>query len=707
MLAATAAWSLGRWLLGRWALPAAVTFAAGAAMLSTLIFVLLAAALARPPGLITLGLLCLAPAWIAKRPRSAWTLPPRWCWIPLLAYGVLYGIHALAPEIQTDALNYHLMIPVEAQRSGRFPAAVSFYNVLPQGVETLFALAFAVGGDSAAKLLHLVFLGATIGLLGWLSTELAGDPRAGWSAGLFYALTPVVGMSATCAFNDAALAYVMLATSALLGLWWKQQQPRLLFAAGICAGFCYAIKMTGGLAVATALVAVFLRARGWRPVLFFLLGAGAASGPWIARAYLLTGNPFAPLLNQLFPNPYFHLESEKALGAYLRHYGGIEWSSIGQELTLYGDQLQGVVGPLWLLSPLLLLGLRHRPVRLLFTLGAISLTPWFLNVGARFLMPALVFFSLAWMLVMPERLRVALVLGQALLSWPPILERYTHPNNWALIGEQPWGVALGLEPRESYLKRRSDDWNVAQMVRAHTTEADQVLDLIGAPAAITARNLISAWQTARGEILVKVLETGAIPDQGWMIEWSSQFDEVEVDAVRLRFQSSQQTSTGLYEIRLLGAGGTPLKPDSLWSIESKPNPWESPLAIDGSLVTAWWTWEPVKAGMYYQLELPARERISEIRVIGHRSAASLAISLEARAEDWRPLPVGPPWRRPGLNLRRPAISFLQRQQVTHILAASGHDGFGRLSSDLIRQQKEWGLKAVAEDRGVVLLKLVP
>jgi hypothetical protein len=705
-LPVAASWSLGRWLFRDLHLPSTLAFVTGAALLSAAIFVMLILGQARPPLLTGLALLCLAPLWFQRPVFTRPDLPPWWSLIPMVAFGGLYVIHALAPETQTDALNYHLMLPVEASRSGGFPRGVSFYNLIPQGLETLFALAYAIGGDSSVRLLHLTFLGVTVLLVQWVA-ERFGESEAGWPAGTFYAVTPVVGMASVCAFNDAAIACYTLATFALMLQWWRKQQDQLLLAAGLCAGFCYAIKFTGGIVAPVAFFAILLRTRRMRSATLWLAGVFAMAVPWVARAAILTGNPFAPLLNRFFPNPYFRIESEQVLAQYLRSYGEVEWGSIGQELAFYGDLLQGVLGPVWLAAPLAILALRRRGGRVLLGIGLIAALPWLLNIGVRFLMPALPFVALAWMFSIPKAVRAMLLLAHAALSWPSVLALYTPPASWALTGELPWRAALRIESRESYLQRRSEDWNIAQMVQSHTRPDDGILDLAGAPAAITPRTLRNAWQTAAGENMVRALQLGATPDRGLMVEWRSRFPEVALDAIRIDIRTGQVLPAGIHEVRLMRKDGAALKPDALWTIEAEPNIWEAPMALDRMLVTAWWTWEPVRAGMYYQVELPARESLAEIRIIGHRSAASLGLTLSARAGSWTELPIGKPVPRAGLNLRSEAIGYLRKQGITHILAQSGTDGYGILSQNLISQPQEWNVKIVASYKGAVLLKIDP
>src|SRR5882757_1763231 len=49
-------------------------------------------------------------------------------------YGAMYVTYVFSPEIQSDALTYHLTL----LKQGFLPR-ITFYNVLPQGMEALFA----------------------------------------------------------------------------------------------------------------------------------------------------------------------------------------------------------------------------------------------------------------------------------------------------------------------------------------------------------------------------------------------------------------------------------------------------------------------------------------------------------------------------------------------------------------------------------------
>ncbi|MCC6361980.1 MAG: phospholipid carrier-dependent glycosyltransferase [Bryobacterales bacterium] len=699
------AWSLGRWLLRRFDLTAALQFATGSALLSVAVFGLLLAHTAKPWAMLLLGALCLAPLALHRPKLSGWQWPPVWSWILLAAYGALYLANAFSPEIQSDALNYHLSIPVSAARTGSFPDRITFYDVMPQGLETLFAMAYSVGGDSAAKLVHFCFLAWSVPLLAQTALALGLPAWTGWAGGLFYAITPVAGISGACAYNDAAITFSTLAVFQLMVLWWRRGDDRLLWPAGICAGFCYAIKFPGALIAPLALIAVLMKRRNRAARI--VLGAMLIAAPWVGRAAILTGNPFAPLLNRLFPNAYFHVDSEQEMSTHLRGYGELDPAAIPLELTMYGDLLQGLLGPAWLVLPIGLPALRRREGRLLALAGVLAGLPWLLNSGTRFLMPALPFFALTLMMSLPRALSLGLLAAHAITSWPAIIPMYAPQGTWALHREVPWRAALGLEDRQAFRLGRSVEHNLAQLLDQHTTPRDRILDLVNAPAAITPRMLVNAWQSAAGQRLVQALETGMTPDRGLFVEWRSRFEERRLRAIRITFESGQAQPAAFQEIELRH-NGQPLTPNILWSMQAAPNIWDAAFAVDRNLTSAWSTREPVRPGMFYEIDLPAPRPLSEVRIVGHRSAVGLRVELAGLDKEWRALPLpASPDPQPGLNLRRSAIRHARREGITSILAAAGSDALGRIARDFEVSPANWDLHPVATYQNVTLYRIIP
>src|SRR5207245_10007235 len=115
--------------------------------------------------------------------------------------------------------------------------------VRPQGMELLFLFAFAIGMYSAAKLVHFGFLLATVPLMIELGRRMRLSDRLSGAAAAFYFCAPVVGITGSSTYNDAASVFFTLATLLTLLLWKQEGEARYLLAAGLLAGFCYANKM--------------------------------------------------------------------------------------------------------------------------------------------------------------------------------------------------------------------------------------------------------------------------------------------------------------------------------------------------------------------------------------------------------------------------------------------------------------------------------
>ena len=333
---AAAAFAAGRWFLrlaGTWDSLSRLErlvfgFGLGAACLSNVVFLLCAAQLAYPAAFLAAGgalvLLGLrgraAPAveqeGLAGLGRLRWLLAA-----VAAAYGGLYLIHALAPETSPDGAGYHLELVSRYMREHGFSRiTTNMYAAMSQGTEMLFTFAFAFGGNSAPKLVHLTFLAATVGALVSFGARFGVAPAA--VAAAFYACAPVVGVTAAASYNDCALAFYIFLTFYLLLLWSQQgRDGRLLLPVGVAAGFCYAIKYTGFLAVPFALAWMMRESRPWLPA---ALRVGAAASlfvvPWMAKNAVLLQNPVAPFFNSWFPNPHFHVSTERAYHYLRRHY---------------------------------------------------------------------------------------------------------------------------------------------------------------------------------------------------------------------------------------------------------------------------------------------------------------------------------------------------------------------------------------------------
>jgi hypothetical protein len=670
------AYALGVLFFRKLALPAVILFGLGAAVESVLVYLLFLFGL----GHYLLVLVIFVPAIFLLRPAPLkW--PSNRLILPLLAvYGVYYLVQALAPEIQPDAISYHLGLTAEYLRLGAFPHRIGFYEILPQGLEMLFAVAFSIGRDSAAKLVHFSFLLATIPLIVLTARRLKLTDTQGHAAAALYFFAPVVGLSGTCAYNDAALVFFTLATFYLLLI----DQPGC---AGITAGFCYAIKFTGLLVPVLALI--YILWKRWKPV-NFALGSMLMIAPWMLRALILTHNPLAPLFNGLFPNLYFNAVAEHSLSQALSGYTGFTWPAA---LWVWGitGATQGVIGPLILAAPLALLALRKPAGRILIATAILLLAPIAFNVGTRFLMPSLPFLALALVVALPRPAYATLVLLQAAICFPPVIIHLEQPQSWALKGF-PWRAALRLQPEAEYLQFATGDYTVARYIETHTTPQDRVFALNGIATLFTTREVLEFWHSNRAERYTAALQAAFA--QPLTVKTRAEWPTTLLSGIRFVSTQNVPREWSVFDVRLFSPGGF-IYNSPQWNLIGSPNPSGAPAAFDGNLATFWTSRTPQSRGMFLEADFDHPQLLNAVQFIIAANAPQPGFVVEGRLAQngkWQLLAdrfngkVQSPQ-----ELRRDAASALHRAGFNVISVYSNSDGLGAIGQDMLKNQRQWGI----------------
>jgi hypothetical protein len=696
----------------RWPL----AFVTGAAVWSLVIFALCATHTFRRGIVLALSLAVVALAWRARRVESL-TPPslPRWQrWFAFLLFtpfSVLYLTNALAPEWSPDGSTYHLAIPIRyLQARGFTLIADNFYSHLSQGVELLYLQAFAFGRHPAAATLHwLFFVAAT--LLIFTFARRHGQARAGLAAALFFYASPVIGIDGSSAYIDLAVAAVILALFYTLELWRESPHPPLLTAAGVLAGYTFAAKYTAAVFLLYALGVVAWRARAWRPVL--TLGALAALSivPWLAKNYAYTGNPLAPFFNTWFPNPFVHVQFEVEYQQWFRRYDLTDLRLIPWEVTVPGFQLGGALGPLFLLTPVGLLALRRPAGRAVALAFVVALVPYPLNIGTRFLIPAVPFASLLIALAVDalERrgLVLALALTHAVLCWPktpPGLLTYWSPQSWRLT-HVPYRAALRQEPEDGYLRRKSQGYEIVKMFERHVPPGERILAVNGLPDAYLSRPFSVTFQSAEGERLQDIWFAGFDPARQPMRVLRYSF--APAARQRLRVVLQQRGTPGMQwsinELRVY-AKGTELARRPEWRLTANPERWDSPRAFDNSPVTRWRSWRTAEPGMFLQVDLGTPQTVDRVDVETSPDSPLDEVALESfengawRVVEARPTVVEvplPKW------LRRTASAELLRQGIRYLAIRNGEYS----ANDLREAPEEWGIRAVDELHGLRLYRI--
>jgi hypothetical protein len=414
--------------------------------------------------------------WSARRARRRLAAPPpaefpeARILLPGMGLVLLLELAwALAPEVQFDALNYHLAVPkIWLERGAVIRLPYFWHSYLAHMVEALYALALSLGGQTAAKLLSLG-CGALLALGAYALARRAFGRRPGlWAAALVLS-TPLIAWLSTGAGSDNFEAVLLLA--AILGVlrWFASGRPGWAAAAGLLAGAAVGAKLNAAFGV-PVLAAAFLAApRGPRRVPRILGGlaafsaaAAAAAAPWYLVTLAWTGNPVFPFLNGVFRSPLGQPVNQM-MNASLFGIGTGPWAwprlplAVTFRSGLFGEGLRpGAFGAalllVWLGIPLLARRRTHRAAGLLLAFVAVFFAAWAWTFQhARYLVPVVApaLAAAAGALLAPgaprsRRLRLASLglVAACQAAFVPVLF-------WQSPARVPWRFALGLQtPRE-------------------------------------------------------------------------------------------------------------------------------------------------------------------------------------------------------------------------------------------------------------------
>jgi len=707
------AYSTGRLILRRPGEPWWARLAVGGLVLSLLVFALLAIGWGTDRAFLAAGAVLSLPLLLAARPgngnggsqaSASLTRCARIAWLAMGVYATMYLVHALAPEIQPDAYTYHLGLVREWLREGKLVDRAGFYEALPHGAEMLYSFTYAFGRHSAARLVHLAFWVAAVPVLASLARRLAVPEDRAWIAAALVFLSPVAGISASSAYNDAMLVFFALAALARLpapgGAQWRLDT----LVAGMLAGFCYAIKMTGGVVI-VACALLLVHERRFRSLPWLVAGAAIPVLPWMVRNWWWFHNPLAPFANRWFENPYFHAASEAELLAALRSYPGVNWRNWFWELVARGEKLQGLLGPAFLLLPAAGLGSRSRVGRRLLGLGLLLATPWLLNMGARFLLLALPLLTLALVTSLPRKLAVGLLVVQFVLCLPWTMDLYAHPHAWRLRG-LPWRAAIGIEDEAEYLRRVLPEYRTAEMVNRHAGPGQRVFDFTGLPRAYVDATVISCWGSAQADRLRHALQLAA-DKRPLLVDWVAEWPAQPLRSLRVEIKAAGSEPWSIHELELEGPAG-PLKPAPEWRLRASPNPWEAPLALDRNLISRWSTWEPARRGTFFEVRFPAPQLVSSVRLVTTSDVpmGGWTVLGQATQPGWIALSENfARMPRPWLDLRRSASRLLREAGISHLLIRVSDDPVGQIGWDLERQGVAWGIERVDCENSTCLFRV--
>jgi Dolichyl-phosphate-mannose-protein mannosyltransferase len=338
------------------------------------------------------------------RPAAA-TRGTERAWITLLLTLLVLHLFIVAkPEVGYDANAMHLQFArlfAEYHR-WRFDVARYAWAVMPLGTDYAFGAAYILGGESATRLLNFCFGGLSC-LIGYqLICRYARREIALLSVCLF-ASTPLAFLETGTLFAENLWIAFLLGTLLLTFDYVTTRSAATLAAfAMLCAG-AMQTKLIGLIWI-TPLVLYLgylvsrrkgagVRTINHRALLLILAATLLAAWPY-ANAWMRTGNPVFPFVNDLFRSPYFDSGSSFTNPFYvvpLRPWSIYElFFSSGRFI----EGRDGAAGFHWLLLlPVILLAfLRRRPLAqwLCFALAALFFIVVFSQQAyLRYLLPVL------------------------------------------------------------------------------------------------------------------------------------------------------------------------------------------------------------------------------------------------------------------------------------------------------------------------------
>jgi len=680
-------------------------FLAGAAVLSTLVFLLSAAGLAYTWIFVAAGCVVLAIAWrrgAIRFTKLRFDPVPRW-WMRLflivyVVFAAWYFIAALLPEASPDGNLYHVALPAKYLREHRIPAiTTNMLADLSEGVEMLYLFAFSIGGHSATAMVHLLFtLAVPWGILSF--ARRMGRPGAGVVGGLMFFASPTVALIGTMPYVDLALSAVVFGLFYFLQIWWDEQNDRILVPAGVLAGFAYGIKYTAGISVIYALGVIAVRR--WRsdkplvrPALIVAICAAALIVPWMIKDAIVVQNPVAPFGNRIFHNPYVYPAMETSYVNVMGSLRGMKLPAWPYEVTVRGARTQGSLGPMFLLAPLALGVLWMKGGRRLAAAAGVFLLPCLAVVDARFFLPVLTFVSLALAMILSrwKIAALAVVLLHAASALPPVMVKYANRASPRLMWPD-WRAALRIGPEEPYLEERVDGYGLGRLLDAKVSPDERVFAFQAFQQAYHSRQVIVEWQSALGVRLGEALRAAA--NRAMFPTDREEFSFPAVTARRIRLTLTSKTAAedwSVSEFRVF-AQGVELARAPEWRLRTSANPWDAGLAFDNSPLTRWSTRQRPSPGEF--LELDFGKAATFDRVVAQCMSGELALpvglQIETGANGWRKLDASrevtstevPP------RMRRAAMEEMERHGVRWLAIHDLDPG----SRDLLMRQAQWGIE---------------
>lgn len=428
-------------------------------------------------GLWTLsGIVAFVPAvhgWRKIRAESEYSGSGEW-----VAAGTLLLFLAscipfvVAPELTTDALEYHLLVPriyLSTGKIGMIPLLVE--SNYPSLAEYLYIPMLSLTESIVCKCFHYMAGILLLLLLGRMVRKISPDSNPYWAPALFVSM-PVAAVQFGWAWNDLLYTLFVLLSLFYLLCYHEadpgERKDSDLLLAGISAGLGAWTKYTFVifLVVLLAIGWVGVRRRQWSPVklLFLFVPVGFFISLWAIKNWILTGNPVFPFLNEVFRSPYYTPEVYSYFKGTLTRYEFPDWGWKHQLLFPFYISLKARIMDVYtgvlplVVAPFLFFRSSSPGARMLKLFAMLYVLVWlFVQTYVRSLLPLL---AVIFVVASVPLHRLVRSQRSVRIAWQVLFCAAIAGNFFATILStyylfDPVKVFLGRETRAQYLTRNS------------------------------------------------------------------------------------------------------------------------------------------------------------------------------------------------------------------------------------------------------------
>lgn len=266
-------------------------------------------------------------------------------WAAILVFLIIEVILGFLPPTSRDELTHHLAIPRLYAEAGRIiEVPIAPYAYYPMLLDMLYTPWVYWGLDFVPKSIHALFAYLT-GLLLYAYLGRRMSAEYGLLGFFLFISTPAIARLSHWGYVDLGITFYT--TAALLALLrWREERRALgwLCLGALSLGFALATKPNGMVA---GLVICFLfllgvvqaprKSAGWigREMLIFGGMMLVPYLPWLAKNWSQTGNPFFPLLGNIFA-------AQRSMPGQAVGFGDL--GIFAKRELLYGENIWQIVG---------------------------------------------------------------------------------------------------------------------------------------------------------------------------------------------------------------------------------------------------------------------------------------------------------------------------------------------------------------------------